>query len=278
MITHKIGNGEGTFLWLDNWLPQGPLYDIISPRTIYSTGLALNAKVSDIIENGHWKFPISTPDLTTIWQSISWPPCSSNQDILLWNGSPNFSVKAAWEYIRNRNNTITSHKVIWFSGHIPRHSFILWLAFKNRLGTADRITNRGVTTSGVCVLCKSACETHNHLFFKCPFATQVWEAIAVKTLVCWPSLSLQRIITWASTHLISKDNFQHLIGRLAIAATVYAIWYERNSRIFQNTARPRPKIIKEILNQIRERLLFINSSKKWNLPSHVLSAWDLHPD
>lgn len=43
-VKHRIGNGQATFLWLDNWQPKGPLYKLFD-------------KVSSVIENGIWHWP-----------------------------------------------------------------------------------------------------------------------------------------------------------------------------------------------------------------------------
>ena len=47
-----IGDGRDTMLWRDHWLPQGPLCDLLPFRTLTSTGLPWDARVSDIIRDG----------------------------------------------------------------------------------------------------------------------------------------------------------------------------------------------------------------------------------
>ncbi|XP_031254787.1 uncharacterized protein LOC116112803 [Pistacia vera] len=56
-IRIDLGNGQDTFLWFDNWHPQGPLDKIIPSRIFYVSGLRHNARVSDIIRNDHWEWP-----------------------------------------------------------------------------------------------------------------------------------------------------------------------------------------------------------------------------
>ena len=38
-LKHRIGNGERTFLWFDNWHPKGPLLDYFGERIIYDSAL-----------------------------------------------------------------------------------------------------------------------------------------------------------------------------------------------------------------------------------------------
>ncbi|KAG5516677.1 hypothetical protein RHGRI_037426 [Rhododendron griersonianum] len=33
-VKHSIGDGQGTFLYLDNWHPSGPLYKLLSDQGI----------------------------------------------------------------------------------------------------------------------------------------------------------------------------------------------------------------------------------------------------
>ena len=55
---------------------------------------------------------------------------------------------------------------------------MMLLAVRNRMSTMDIVALwcQGLDTT--CVLCKSAAESRDHLFFECSFSTQVWEYIA----------------------------------------------------------------------------------------------------
>lgn len=52
-----VGNGQSTFLWLDNWHSLGHLYLKLGDRVVFNLGRSLGAKISSIIENGRWKWP-----------------------------------------------------------------------------------------------------------------------------------------------------------------------------------------------------------------------------
>jgi hypothetical protein len=53
-IRVKIGDGMKTFLWFDNWHPDGGLIDKYGTRVIYEAASNKEAKVSSIIHNGEW--------------------------------------------------------------------------------------------------------------------------------------------------------------------------------------------------------------------------------
>ncbi|KAE8711217.1 hypothetical protein F3Y22_tig00110300pilonHSYRG00043 [Hibiscus syriacus] len=58
---------------------------------------------------------------------------------------------------------------------------IAWMAILDRLPTKVRLQHMGIVTDGLCVLCKEAQETRNHLFMECPLASSLWKEILLLT-------------------------------------------------------------------------------------------------
>lgn len=56
-VKHIVGNGQDTFMWLDNWHTLGPLYKLFEARTLSTLGTFLFEKVSTINLNGEWNWP-----------------------------------------------------------------------------------------------------------------------------------------------------------------------------------------------------------------------------
>lgn len=54
--------------------------------------------------------------------------------------------------------------------------------------------------ANVCVLCNAAPETHDHLFFSCSFAYQVWGYFLAKCSVYWGVAILAQELKWFSVH------------------------------------------------------------------------------
>ncbi|XP_044481548.1 uncharacterized protein LOC123208252 [Mangifera indica] len=270
-----IGNGRDTSLWLDYWLPQGRLCDLFSFRVLSATGLTWDAKVSDIIRDGLWAFPYSCSELQQVWDSIRFFPRIPFSDHVVWRGHPSgrFSIDSAWDFIRPRRDVNSTHHLLWFSGHIPRHSFILWLATLGRLRTMDRLQHFGIVHSTACVLCGSAIETHDHLFFSCHFSTYVWREIKARTLQTWPSFSWASLVHWASLHLRQRKHFGHLISRLSLSATVYFLWYERNNRVFHQASRHRREVVRDICDVVRARIIPMGDS--YDISPQLRAIWHL---
>lgn len=86
-----------------------------------------------------------------------------------------------------------------------------------------------------CALCEEAYEDIPHLFFGCAFKRSIWLAILTKVRLTGAveqdlAHELRRVNNDASTQL---TRMEYAWTRLALAATMYEIWNERNARIFE---------------------------------------------
>ena len=266
----SIGNGTSTFLWYDYWLLEGKrIIDILPHRTLSSTGLPWSAKVSDIMHEDTWLFLDANASLQALWSSITFHPQPDMYDQCIWNGHPSgsFTVNSAWEILRESRPKNTMHHLLWFKGHVPRQSFILWLASLERLRTMDRLYSTGVITNTTCILCGANEESHNHLFFDCPYSSTVWGSICGKARMHWPIRPWKDLLLWAVATYQSKKNIQHMIARLLLSTTVYFLWHERNSRVFSNIYQPAQTTSEEIFQLIRTHVT--NMEHKYTIPVSV---------
>jgi len=95
---------ESTSLWFDNWHPLGPLAEKFGNRMLYDSGLPRDSKVSAIIKNFRWKFPITqTLDLNEIRSILpTLPEPNVGADHHRWMLTPNgiHSIASMWEHLR----------------------------------------------------------------------------------------------------------------------------------------------------------------------------------
>ena len=147
---------------------------------IYDAGIPSIARVNVIIIDNTWNWSITNSralvDIKKHMNDIPGP--REIPDSIIWTPSTDgkFQIKATWAALFPTHNTVTWHNLTWFKGATPRHSFILWLAVQLRLATHDRIHTY---TQGplACVFCARAMETHDHIFFHCPYTCFVWQDI-----------------------------------------------------------------------------------------------------
>ncbi|XP_059295395.1 uncharacterized protein LOC132048717 [Lycium ferocissimum] len=111
--------------------------------------------------------------------------------------------------------------------------FTMWLAMHGRLLTLDRLDSWGMIVDTKCVLCQGHDETRNHLLLECSFSKSVWQSI-----LKWMKEEDQRAISWDRlTELIirkSKGKSKRAqIFKLVVTEFIYAIWIERNARLYE---------------------------------------------
>ncbi|KAF9680562.1 hypothetical protein SADUNF_Sadunf06G0134500 [Salix dunnii] len=143
-------------------------------------------------------------------------PCGHQVDQQFWesNTTGMCTLQSVWEQVRTTWPQEGGSKLIWHKWHIPRHSFILWLASRGRLRTMDRFYNQ-TQPQALCLLCESQVEDHNHLFSKCTYSAEVWCEISLKTQVSWPSIPWRQAWEWAiasyGTGHHTKDDIIHMV-------------------------------------------------------------------
>lgn len=190
----------------------------------------------------------------------------------MWTLTSNgqFTIAFLWDKLRTPFPKVLWHKVVWFSGHIPKCSFITWLAIQNRLSTADRLVSFGLHHSPQCSLCQGS-ETHDHLFFNCPFTKQVWNAIQPKLHVSWPARTWADQVTLLSN--FKGKTLKNVITKLSFTVAVYHIWIERNVRKFQNHYCSWEVVVHKICTMVMARLLSLpnlpQSQAEW-----IVNEWN----
>ncbi|GJU71005.1 protein LAZ1 [Tanacetum coccineum] len=235
---------------------------------------------------------------THIWNIISnkesfcvgWIHTYKLRGRALWDIQP--KVKLAWEALRPRDVEVVWHKTVWFSHCIPRYAFHLWLVMRRSLKTQDRLCPWDVAPSTdlstlTCAFCKNQMDTHEHLFFECDYAAEVWSLVrgyaemdtvqpVLKDIMLWfqpmglrrtfqvmdvadisgISLSWNDIVAWLLP--ISKQNMvTTIVGRLLVAVSSYVVWQERDNRIHGKGARNADDVVRLIIDMVHLKLASI---------------------
>ncbi|GJZ47398.1 reverse transcriptase domain-containing protein [Tanacetum coccineum] len=192
-----------------------------------------------------------------------------------------FSVRGAWEALRLRGNEITWYHIVWFSHNIPRHAFNLWLIMRRSLKTQDRVRQWDVgpnvdLNTLCCKLCDAQPDSHEHLFFECPYSARIW--VLIRSLGGMELISprLHDIISYFQP-IAHRRNARSVIGRILVAAAAYFIWVERNNHVFKNSRRSPEELCDAIIVTVWLKLLsfcFKNTAAvqdilaRWKMPSN----------
>ncbi|GJT41808.1 hypothetical protein Tco_0941673 [Tanacetum coccineum] len=280
-IWYKIGDGSKTSLWFDRWCLLSPLSNIISVRDWYRAGLSSSSKVSDVINNGTWNWPLYLINKYPLLQTIPLPRMDvTAQDCLEWRNESGlakpFCVSMVWSSIRPRNDKVNWFAAVWFDLCIPRHAFNLWLVVKQKLKTQDRVAWWDVSgsLSSVCPLCDLVPDSHDHLFFECSFSQQVWNQVKSYAGLSTSSPVFSQIMSIVVPFAARKSS-RSIIAKLVIAASAYFIWQERNWRLFKNKKRTTKQVFDAIFTSVRLKLVSCRFKKskdgmffaqRWSLP------------
>lgn len=177
--------------------------------------------------NHPWVLPISNQrDLIELRHKVVLTQVYSS-DQIMWDGyhASLISLGTIWNSIRSRGTTPLWAGLVWHSLSISKCSFIVWLAFKNRLLTKDRMIKFGINVNPICVLCGIEEETVQHIFFSCNFISTIYSFCPFQFAQNWTDLLNGRICC------NERSSWRLKLGALYFKIVVYLVWLERNHRI-----------------------------------------------
>nr|GEW35333.1 RNA-directed DNA polymerase, eukaryota, reverse transcriptase zinc-binding domain protein [Tanacetum cinerariifolium] len=153
-------DGATASVWFDKWSEGDPLANTVSSRDIFRAGLDFSTKVRDVILHGAWNWPF--------YLCAKYPNLSM---LAVPNIMENTPDRLVWQNVQGIDKPFS---VTQYSYCIPRHALTLWLIVKQRLKTQDRIYSWEASSylSSLCPLCGLQPDSHDHLFFECPFSQQ----------------------------------------------------------------------------------------------------------
>ena len=156
-----VRNGDSVNMWVDFWLPNGRLRELIEGPLTRGEELTVRQCYD---ENHVWKpSSISFELPASVLNTIKATPFSfvhQESDSLMWAYSNNgfFSIQAAYLIARGLNplNLDTlSFKWVWKSETLPKIHFLIWLCLHDSLPTASVLGSRGLILDPLCKLCYS---------------------------------------------------------------------------------------------------------------------------
>ncbi|XP_016163871.1 uncharacterized protein LOC107606331 [Arachis ipaensis] len=196
-----VGNGRTIKFWEDIWLPSGRLKEMF-PR-LFSVS---NLTGSVIGECGFWD------GLEWIW-SFQWRRELFQWELELLHQLHEVMQKAALP------EEITSYSftsAIWRGFAPPRVELFSWFVLVERVNTKERLCKLGVIDQhdNMCVLC-------------------VWCAwlFALGRIWAMPGTIKQHFESWSNASQRKNERRRWLIGFFTV---IWAIWIERNGRVFNN--------------------------------------------
>lgn len=179
------------------------------------------------------------------------------------------SMGGMYMYLCEDTGSVPWEKVVWSPFGIPRHDFLAWLVVLDRCPTRDRLLSWGLTVNPLCLLCNSENESRDHLFFKCDYTHALWSGIAQRC-------NLLALHSWNDTLTqlqgLSANRSIRRLTLMAVKATIYWIWNERNSRLHRGIFRDKDSLFLIIDRQIRNRISSLRVSHP-TTSSTMMQCW-----
>ena len=223
-------------------------------------GISINARVEECIRHRRrfHRFPIFNRVEAEIESYKA--NLIDEEDVSLWkNGKGvyrnSFSAKETWQVIRMKYKSCYWHKMAWFKHATPKFSFVLWTAMHERLPTGERMSRWSGSVNTACMLCQNPHETLTHLFFDCPYSSQLWETLMKGVMGIQYTSSWRGIIRVALDH--SQGKIKLFTVRYVLQTAVHTIWRKRNRRRHGEVSSPVSLLIKLIEKNMRNKFSII---------------------
>ncbi|KAL9840450.1 putative reverse transcriptase zinc-binding domain-containing protein [Arabidopsis thaliana] len=212
----EIKSGRGTSFWYDTWSSLGNLFDTFRDRGCIDLGITKEATVGDVLAS-HRGRRHRVETLNRVEEVIRETRVRrkvEEEDLILWKWKTgfknNFSSNETWKMLRVEKPICRWAKGIWFSEATPKFSFITWLAIHDRLTTGARMRSWNTQVDTTCKFCAEPVETRNHLFFQCPYSTQVWEKLMKGLLQGHYTSSWDRIVTLLTGSSLGRKHLYYI--------------------------------------------------------------------
>ncbi|XP_071728436.1 uncharacterized protein [Rutidosis leptorrhynchoides] len=129
-----------------------------------------------------------------------------------------------------------------------------------KLKTHDKLKNWEInpTFPNVCVLCFGEMDSHEHLFFRCPFAAQVWSLAKNYIQIPVAGNSWKHVVDGMCSSA-DRRNARVIIAKLVFGASVYYLWQERNARLFKRKSSTYEAVVELVYSTVRLKIMSI----KW---------------
>lgn len=258
-IKYQVGLGSQFLFWHDPWLDNVPLLARFDNTIISIAETSQWAKVGDFITNQHWSLPPSNHTWVIDLREQVGAVNIGTLDKITWDGCliHDAALSFIWNSIRSPGARPLWLDAVWHPLAVPKCSFLLWLALKNRLLTKERMLNFSMTTDLMCVLCNSQLETNAHLFSTCPYAVHIFSNAGFALTLDWQSYLNGQFL------LCRSSRVKKLLSYLFLAAASFNIWKERNNRMHNPGHHLSPDIVLGLTKRlIREKVFSIKSFQK----------------
>lgn len=254
-IRYEVGINSEMLLWHDLWLNNEPLFHRFKTifQEVNSTSLT---KVGMFMVGNTWNTHPSNHVLAIELRQMLLGAHICNSDMIYWDGQKTASISRIWDSIRLSAAAPPWINAVWSKWSIKKCSIFLWLAFKDRLLTKDRLTKFGMRVDPLCLLCSRENESVEHLFGSCTFSTVIRANSPAPLNPSWANFLQGRFLLTDASKALEKMTFLYL------AIFIHVVWIERNARLHGAPPKNANMLLIDIKRTVREKLFTCPSFQK----------------
>ncbi|XP_059658725.1 uncharacterized protein LOC132305056 [Cornus florida] len=172
----------------------------------------------------------------------------AGQDTILWQHGV-FSLKAAWEVCRLRDQKLKWFKLCW-KGCRPRTAVVVHIIMLNKNLSFVNLQKRGLQVPSVCHNCFANADFNAHLFCSCPLANKVWkDPLELFKFPLQDFISMDQIVDWFLLN-VSTNSAKSKILRSVFSVTIWIIWKARNKSLHQGIQEDADQLVKQVIWEI----------------------------
>lgn len=261
-VVSTVGNGKSTKFWTDYWL-QGQAVANLAPNLLLlipQKTRKLRTVVQGLQDRNWVQYIRGTLSVQVLMEYLQLWNHIENIELLddtpdhhIWRISNHgvYSSKLAYDAFVFGSVAFAPLKGVWKTWEPSRCKFFIWLAIKNRVWTAERLTKSGLPHPDACTICDQSDKTIQHILVSCVFALEVWTWTLSKLglVSIAPSAELHPFSSWwrKSIKGVGKDMRKGLNSLIILVA--WQIWKHRNSCVFEGS---RPCVQNVVLAVVEE--------------------------
>ncbi|KAJ1704636.1 hypothetical protein LUZ63_004415 [Rhynchospora breviuscula] len=162
-----------------------------------------------------------------------------------WTTHGNFSVASTYKALILAGTTRFACFSFWKLKVPPTVKLFLVLLAQDKLSTQEQLLRRKMSVPVGCSLCgNSDVETALHIFFECPFIARISSTPAIRRFC--PSIYSKATIKDSMMANLAQDSHSST-SKVYFATTLYAIWMERNNRLFRGIHKSQDVVAHSIM-------------------------------
>ncbi|XP_026410661.1 uncharacterized protein LOC113305884 [Papaver somniferum] len=238
--TLQVNNGDRVLFWKDVWITDQSLQARFP--NLYSLSRLQDATIQEVLDENvgnSWNFyfcrnlrEAEIEDIAHLLNFLATFNRGEGQDHRLWqNGTKTFSVEECYKSLEDDDLLVFPYKSVCNPKIPQKVIFFVWSFCYNAAPTMDSLGNP-YDVNG-CLLCKKSAESNQHLFLHCDTTREIWFYFLSAYNLQWVFQGSVRNTLWEWRRKKGKNlSLKTKIWDMIPFAIWWAVWLERNSRVF----------------------------------------------